>query len=56
MRVLKHEIKFIIKSNASLIGKKKKKKIENKIGQLLTKSKHRNNIHGHGKQQSEWVT
>ena len=39
---LKHEIEFIIKSNESSA----ENKIKNKIGQLLLKYKHGNNIHG----------
>ena len=46
---LKHEIEFIIKSNESLA----ENKIKNKTEQLLSKYKHGNNIHEHGKQQSE---
>ena len=46
---LKHEIEFIIKSNESLA----ENKIENEIQQFLSKYKHRNNIHEHGKQQTK---
>ena len=46
---LKHEIKFIIKSNESLA----ENKIKNKIEQLLLKYKHGNNIHEQGKQQNK---
>ena len=46
---LKHEIKFIIKSNESLADNK----IKNVIGQLLLKYKNGNNIHEHSKQQNE---
>ena len=45
---LKHKIEFIIKSNESLA----ENKIKNKIEQLLSKYKHGNNIHEHGKQQA----
>ena len=38
---LKHEIKFIIKSNESLA----ENKIKNETEQLLSKYKHGNNIH-----------
>ena len=46
---LKHEIEFIMKSNESLAENKIKKEIE----QLMSSYKHRNNIHEHGKQQTE---
>ena len=46
---LKHEIEFIIKINESLA----KNKIKNEIEQLLSKFKHGNDIHEHGKQQNE---
>ena len=46
---LKHEIQFIIKGNKSLA----ENKIKNKIEQLFLKYKHGNDIHEHGKQQSE---
>ena len=46
---MKLEIEFIIESNESLA----EKKIENGIEQLLLKYKPGNNIHEHGKQQSE---
>ena len=46
---LKLEIEFIMESNESLA----EKKIENEIEQLLLKYKPGNNIHEHGKQQSE---
>ena len=45
----KHEIEFIIKSNESSAESKTKNEIE----QLLLKYKHGNDIHEHGKQQSE---
>ena len=41
-----------MESNESLA----EKKIENEIEQLLLKYKPGNNIHEHGKQQSEWTT
>ena len=46
---LKHKIEFIIKSNEYL----PENKIKNEIEQLLSKNKHGNNIHEHGKQQNE---
>ena len=46
---LTHEIELIIKSNESLA----ENKIKNEIEQLLLKYKHGNNIHEHGKHQSE---
>ena len=46
---LKHKIEFIIKRNESY-GENK-----NKNQQLLSKYKHRNNIHEHGKQQNEFT-
>ena len=46
---LKHKIEFIIKSNESLA----KNKLKNEIEQLLSKYKHRNNIHERRKQQNE---
>ena len=46
---LKHEIEFIITSNVSLVENKIKKDIE----QLLSKYKHGNDIHEHGKQQNK---
>ena len=46
---LKHEIKFIIKSNESLA----ENKIENEIEQLFLKYTNRNNVHEHGKQQNK---
>ena len=46
---LKHEIEFMIKSNKCLA----ENKIRNEIEQLLSKCKHGNNIHEHGKQQNE---
>ena len=46
---LKHEIEFIIKSNESLA----ENIMKNEIEQLLSKYKHANNIHEHGKQQNE---
>ena len=46
---LKHEIKFIIKSNESLAENKTKNETE----QLLLKYKYGYNIHEHGKQQNE---
>ena len=48
---LKHEIEFIIKSNESLADNKIKSEIE----QLLSKYKHGNDIHEHGKQKNEWT-
>ena len=44
---LKHKFEFIIKSNASLT----ENKIKNGTEELLSKKKHGNNIHEHGKQQ-----
>ena len=46
---LKHEIEYIIKINAPLA----QKKIKNETKQLLSKYKHGNNIHEHGKKQNE---
>ena len=46
---LKHEIEFIVKSNASLADNI----IKNETEQLLLKYKHGNNIHKQGKQQSK---
>ena len=46
---LKHEIKFITKSNESLA----ENKITSKIEQFLLKYKHGNNIHEYEKQQNE---
>ena len=46
---LKQEIKFIIKRNESLA----ENKIKNKIEPLLSKHKHGNDIHEHGKRQNE---
>ena len=46
---LKHEIELIIKRNESLAENKIKCKNE----QLLSKYKHRNNIHKHRKKQNE---
>ena len=46
---LKHEIEIIIKSNKSFA----ENKIKNDIEQLLTKYKHGNNIHEHGKQKKQ---
>ena len=46
---MKHEIKFIIKSNESLAQNKTK----NDIGQLLSKYRHGNNIRENRKQQNE---
>ena len=46
---LKHETKFIRKSNEYLA----ENKIKNQIEQLLLKYKHGNNIHEHRKQQNE---
>ena len=46
---LKLEIELIIKINESFAGNK----IKNKIEQLLSKYKHGNDIHEHGKQQNE---
>ena len=45
---LKHKIKLIIKSNEPLA----ENKIKNKTEQILSKFKHGNNIHEHGKQQN----
>ena len=45
---LNQEIEFIIKSNGSVA----ENKIKNEIEQLLSKYKHRNGIHEHGKQQN----
>ena len=45
---LKHKIKLIIKSNEPLA----ENKIKNKAEQILSKFKHGNNIHEHGKQQN----
>ena len=47
----KDEIEFIRKSNV-----KNENKIKNEIEQLLSKYKHRNNIHEHGKQQNGGTT
>ena len=49
---LKHEIKFITESNESLSDNK----IKNEIEQLLSKYRHGNDIHEHGKQQSKSTT
>ena len=46
---LKHEIHFIIKHNKPL----SEPTIKNEIRQLLSIYKHGNDIHEHGKQQSE---
>ena len=46
---LKHKIKFITKCNESLA----ENKIKNMINQSLSKYKHGNDIHEHGKQQNE---
>ena len=46
---LKHKIEFIIKSSESLA----ENKIKNETEQLLSKYKHGNNTHKHGKQQNE---
>ena len=46
---LKYGIELIIKINESL----SEIKIKNDIEQLLSKYKHRNNIHEHGKHQNE---
>ena len=46
---LKHEIEYIIKINESLA----ENKIKNETKQLLSKYKHGNNIHQHGKKQNE---
>ena len=46
---LKPKIEFIIKSNESLAENKIKEEIE----QLLSKYKHGNDIHEHGKQQGK---
>ena len=43
---LENEINFIIKQNEVLI----EQTIKNKISQFLSKYKHGNNIHEHGKQ------
>ena len=45
---LKHKIKLIINSNEPLA----ENKIKNKAEQILSKFKHGNNIHEHGKQQN----
>ena len=45
---LMHKIKLIIKSNEPLA----ENKIKNKAEQILSKFKHGNNIHEHGKQQN----
>ena len=49
---LMHEIEFIITSNEYLA----ENKIRIEIEQFLLKYKNGNNIHEHGKQQSEWIT
>ena len=49
---MKHEFEFIIKSNEYLA----ENKIKSDIELLLSKYKHWNNIHEHGKQQNEWIT
>ena len=46
---LKHEIEFIIKSNESFV----ENKMKNETKQLLSKYRHGNSIHEHGKQQKE---
>ena len=46
---LKHEIEFITKSNQSLA----QNKIKNNIEHLLSKYKHRNNIHEYVKQENK---
>ena len=46
---LKHEIEYIIEINESLA----ENKIKNETKQLLSKYKHGNNIHQHGKKQNE---
>ena len=46
---LKHEIEFVEKINEYL----GENKIKNQTEQLLSKYKHGNNIHKHGKQQNE---
>ena len=46
---LKHEIEFVVKRNESLA----EHKTTNKNEQLLSKYKHGNDIHEHGKQQNE---
>ena len=46
---MKHEIKFIMKSNESLA----QNQIKNDIGQLLSKYRHGNNIRENRKQQNE---
>ena len=46
---MKHETKYIMKSNESLA----ENEIKNEIGQLLLKYKHGNDIHEHKKQQNE---
>ena len=45
---MRHEIEFIVKSNEALA----ENKIKNEIEQLLSKGKDENNIHQHGKQQT----
>ena len=49
---MKHEIKFITESNEFLSDNK----IKNEIEQLLSKYRHGNDIHEHGKQQSKSTT
>ena len=49
---LKHEIEYIIKSNESLA----ENKIKNETQKLLSKYKHRKNIHEHRKQLNELTT
>ena len=46
---MNNKIEFIIGSNEFLA----ENKIKNEIEQLLSKHKHGNNIHEHGKQQNE---
>ena len=46
---LEHETVLTIKGNESLADNK----IKNEVEQLLSKYKHGNNIHEHGKQQNE---
>ena len=46
---LRHESKFIIKSNEFLA----ENEMKNEMEQLLSKYKHGNNIHEQGKQQNE---
>ena len=49
---MKHENECVLKSNKSLAENKIKKETE----QLLSKYKHGNIFHGHGKRKNEWTT